>query len=162
MATINFRFGRCTEYWNGKCVILVLLGFMVSGTISMTCTIERSLTSCFMAFLNYCTAVRFILRTYRPNEFWVSFVCIEYYLQMESTQKLHLFTHSSRYDLEPKQWRLPLESEILVNQFHKPIKVNISVYQWKAEWFYASETRFILSKSPTYIAFRGMGSAYWE
>lgn len=48
----------------------------------------------------------------------------------------HLFTHSSRYDLEPKQWRLPLESEILVNQFHKPIKVNISVYQWNKIVFY--------------------------
>lgn len=68
----------------------------------------------------------------------------------------HVFTHSSRYDIEPKQLRLPLESEILVNQSHKPIKVNISVYQWKAEWFYASETRFLLSKSPTYIAFRGI------
>lgn len=83
--------GDVLRYRNGKCVILGLLGFMVSGTISMTCTIERSLTSCFMAFLNYCTAVRFILRTYRPNEFWVSFVCIEYYLQMESTQKLLLW-----------------------------------------------------------------------
>lgn len=58
----------------------------------------------------------------------------------------HVFTHSSRYDIEPKQLRLPLESEILVNQFHKPIKVNISVYQWKAEWFYAFETRLSFIK----------------
>lgn len=136
------------RYWNGKCVILGLLGFMVSGTISMTCTIERSLTSCFMAFLNYCTAVRFILRTYRPNEFLLCASNITYrwnQLKSYSCGK-HLFTHSSRYDLEPKQLRLPLESEILVNQFHISIKVNISVYQWKAEWFYAFETRLSFIK----------------
>lgn len=74
----------------------------------------------------------------------------------------HVFTHSSRYDIEPKQLRLPLESEILVNQFHISIK---STYQYTNEKQNGSmhlKQDCLLSKSPKYITFRGMGSAYWE